>query len=328
MMQNLKAVKSTIIMGIMLFSVISTLCVMTPDSNSASAKLITYPAFLEFKFDDGALDRLNEPIGVEDVITIPFKVGYKIGPAELIKTLPGKLWLFNAMIVFPATVTVEVVDKPDWAQVYVTPSSLNIDIRDDSDYEWSDVSLIISPLMDAPAEPDEFVIRAHTPGRGRIDEISYERTIPYEPDYNPLISVVVEDPSRSAAPGETLNFKSTIHNQGNKETIVSVEIKDAPDEWAPLLSISSIPLGAGEIKEVTFSVVTPYDFGWHDEIRSFTLEFTPEMLPRETPPNVGTPEQIQVRVKSMGFFPRGIEFIAIVLLIIMIILIYLKFIKK
>jgi len=328
MIKNLKAVKSAIIMGLMLFSAFAALYAVTPDSNSASAKLITYPSFLEIGFEDGALDILNEPIGVEDVVTIPFKVGYKIGPAEMIKTLPGKLWLFNAMIVFPTTVTVEVIDSPDWAQVYVTPSSLNIDIRDDGEFEYKDVSLVISPLMDAPAQPDQFVIRASAPTRGRIDEISYERTIPYEPGYNPLIYVSIEAPSRSAAPGETLNFKTTLQNLGNKETIVTINIKDAPAQWAPLMSASSVPLGAGETKEVTFSLVTPYDFGWHNEIRSFTLECTPEIFPKETPAKLGTPEYVQVRVQSMGFFPRGVEFIVVILLVIMIILIYLKFIRK
>jgi hypothetical protein len=315
-------------MVIMLFSIFTALYAITPESETASAKLITYPSFLEIVFEEGALDRLNVPIGVEDVITIPFKVGYKIGPAELTKTLAGKLWLFNAMIVFPTTVTVEVIDKPDWAQVYVTPSSLNIDIRDDGEYEWKYVSLVIAPLMDAPAEPDEFIIKASAPARGRIDEISFPMTIPYEPDYNPLIYVGVEDPSRSAAPGETLNFKTTLQNLGNKETIVSIDIKDAPAAWAPLLSVSSVPLGAGETKEVTFSVVTPYDFGWHDEMRSFTVEFTPEIFPKETPAKAGTPEKIQVRVKSMGFFPRGVEFIIIILAIILILVIYIKLIKK
>jgi len=328
MMKNFKAIKVATIAGLMFFSIFAALYIASPGSLTADAKLITYPAYLQFDFPESSLDRLNEPIGVENVVVINFKVGYKIGPSELLNTLPGKLWLFNSFIVFPSTITLELIDKPDWAQVYVTPSSLNLDIRSDGDYEWQTVSLIISPLMDAPAEPDQFVIRASAPARGRIDEISFEQTIPYEPAYNPLIYVTVDEPTRTAGPGETLNFNAKVENHGNKETIVSVKIKEAPKDWAPVLSISSIPLGPKETKEVSFSVITPYSFGWHDQVRSFTLEFTPEMLPRETPPNIGTPEEIQMRIKSMGFFPVGLEFIILFIAIILILLIYIKKFRK
>jgi hypothetical protein len=314
--------------GLMFLSIFTILYATSPNSSTADAKLITYPAYLNFRFPNGSLDRLNEPIGVEDVITVNFEVGYKIGPAELLNTLPGKLWLFSSFIVFPSTVNLEVVDKPDWAQVYVSPSSLNLDVRSDGDYEWQTVSLIISPLMDAPAEPDQFIIRASSSSRGRIDEISFEQTIPYEPDYNPLIYVTVDEPTRTASPGETINFKATVENQGNKETLVTVRIKYASEDWAPVLSISSIPLGAKETKEVSLSLIAPYNFGWHDDVRSFTLEFTPEMLPRETPPNIGTPEEIQVRIKSMGFFPGGLKFIVLFIAIIVILLVYLKKFRK
>jgi hypothetical protein len=104
-----------------------------------------------------------------------------------------------------------------------------------------------------------------------------------------------------------VNFPVTITNLGNKQAIVKGVIQDAPADWAPLISPTETIIAPGQKATVTFSVVAPYNFGWHNEQRTFTVVFTPEKSPPSGQPVTGTPHTVQVRVNSIGFSAPGFE---------------------
>jgi hypothetical protein len=322
MRKTLKTIKTALVMGILLVSVFVAFAVVFPNSNTASAadKAIAYPAYIDISISDESLARLNEPIGVEEVLSINVDIKYTVAvPKGTFDSTLLRLWVFNSFIVFPQMIHLEIVDSPDWATVYFSSPDLQIDFEEGG--ATMSTTLVVVPLIDATAEPADLLIKATAGPRGRIEKAERFYTIPYEPGYIPLIYITVDKPTREASPRENLNFKMTIENKGNKETIVKVKIIDAPSDWAPLLSSSSIPISAKGKEEVTFSVVTPYNFGWHNELRSFTIEFTPEKYPPSSVKVAGTPEQVQVRVNSVGFSVPGFELVGLVIAIGIVVLI-------
>jgi hypothetical protein len=122
-----------------------------------------------------------------------------------------------------------------------------------------------------------------------------------------LISVSVGNPVRQVGPREAVNFPVTVTNQGNYEAIVTGVIQDPLAEWAPLISPTQAIVEPGQEQTITFSVVAPYNFGWHNEQRTFTIIFTPQKSPPTVPPTLGTPYSVQVRVNSVGFSTPGFE---------------------
>ena len=134
--------------------------------------------------------------------------------------------------------------------------------------------------------------------------------IVFQPGYIPLIDVYTDNPSRIVGPQETINFPITITNLGNKQTLVTARITDAPEGWSTLLPQSQIIIqsGSNNIGQLAFSITPPYNLGWHNEIETFTIEFTPEFSPPQGESRfVGTPVPFQVTVRNRGFSTPGFE---------------------
>jgi len=143
----------------------------------------------------------------------------------------------------------------------------------------------------------------------------------FTPGYIPLINVYTAQPARVVDPHTTVNFPIEITNLGNKETIVTAKIIRYPEGWAPLLSQSQIVIPATtetsgvNTGELIFSITPPYGFGWHDEVETITLEFTPQFSPPGGGGNqsglIGTPVPFQLTIRSRGFSLPGFEFLGI-----------------
>ena len=323
MTKHLRRVKVSLIMGILLISTV--ICLV----NTASSKIIEYPSLITIEITPESIAALQEPVDIESVLIVQLKIGYSVSiPAW---TEPGgtlaRLWLFGSMIQYPQLIHLEIEGKPDWADIALAVP--DVYIQNFSTYPvYTTADLIITPYIDAPAVPKSVTIKATAGNIGRILGVVYHRTLNFEPDYIPLIRVETEKPTRQVAPREPINFEITIMNMGNKETLVNGRVLDAPDEWAALISPTQLPLGPGETATVTVSMTAPYTFGWHNEIRTFTVEFTPEKSPPSTPPVTGSAQIVQLRVNSIGFSTPGFEFVLLFTALIISLIIIKKRTKK
>jgi len=327
MTKHLKAIKTSFILGILL---ISSLAVF---SAPASAKVISYPSLISVEISPESLETLSQPVDIESVIIVQLKIGYSasIPPWTLsdnpLLSMIGRLWIFGSFIVYPQLIHLEIVEKPDWADIALLVPDVYITEFSNS-WVYTTADLQITPYDNAPAVPKSVTIKASAESVGRITGIEYHRTLTFEPDYIPLISVTPEKPTRQVGPRDPINFKIEIRNMGNKQTLVNGKILDAPEEWAALISPTQLPLGAGETGSVTVSMTAPYDFGWHNQVRTFTVEFTPEKSPPSSPPVTGTPLPVQLKVDCVGFSTPGFEMIFVFLAILIFAFISKRKLKK
>jgi len=77
---------------------------------------------------------------------------------------------------------------------------------------------------------------------------------------------------------------------------------------------------------MSFSITPPYGFGWHNELETITIEFTPQFSPPQgnASSNIGTPVPFQVIIRSRGFSTPGFELIGVFLALIIISIIIKK----
>lgn len=307
MKKYLRTVKASLIMGILLVSAIAVF-----SAPASAAKFIVYPSLITIEIAPESLEALSEPVDIESVMIVQLKIGYSVSLPDWIENagMVGRLWLFNSFVQYPQLIQLEIVGKPEWADIALAVPDVYI-----QDYSSSPVyttaDLLITPYYDAPAVPKSVTIKATAESVGRITGVEYHYTLTFQPDYIPLISVEPEKPTRQVGPRDPINFKINIRNMGNKETLVKGEILDAPAEWAALITPTQLPLGPGETASVTVSMTSPYNFGWHNELRTFTVEFIPEKSPPTTPPLTGSPHIVQLRINSIGFSTPGFEMILV-----------------
>lgn len=327
MTKKFRSFKVSIIMLILLVSVIISII----PSASAADKMLTFNSVLEMTYDQEYLNQAVQPDG--PAVTIPVTIKYKVEvPEKILDITALRMLFFQTFIVTAVKVQMSILNQPDWASVSLVNPNPYIDIN----YEFTEATtaVTIAPYKDAPARPFTLRIKAETDPvlNKHIPANSAELNMVFTPGYIPLINVYTDKPARVVDPQTTVNFPIKITNLGNKETIVTAKVTDYPEGWAPLLAQSQIVIpAAGETSgdnsaEISFSITPPYGFGWHNELETIALEFTPQFSPPGGGGNqsglIGTPVPFQLTVRSRGFSTPGFELIGVMgaLIITMIII--------
>ncbi len=314
MNKSFRALKASLIMLLLL---VSTLIIFTPPV-PATAKLVSYPSIMSIEITEQSLEDLNNPISVDSTLTVQLKIGYAVsGPEWVFNWIEGEngikasianIWLFGSLVVFPQLLHLEIEEEPDWADISFLTSDVYIDDFSNN-FVYTTADLIITPYYDAPNRPKTIKIKATAQPIGRIEGLEFHQQLNFQPDYIPDIFIEVENPTRQASPREAVNFKMNVKNLGNKETLVSGRIVDGPSNWAAIISPAQFTIPPGAEYSVTVSMTTPYDFGWHNELEKFSIEFTPQRSPPSASDPAGTPRQVDLRVNSVGFSTPGFEII-------------------
>jgi hypothetical protein len=287
---------------------------------TGSAKFFEFDSQLTMTYDS---DAVNEAVFQPDgpSVSIPLNIEYQVFvPESFIGNPIMRLIILQTFIITNAKITLTVVDPPEWAAISLSNPSPYVPIS--TEIKDTQSTLQIAAYKEAPAQGFSLRIEAKTDPvlNGHVPEQTTYVDIQFQPGYIPLINVYTEKPNVVVAPQETVNFPIEITNLGNKETIVRARIVDYPDGWATLLPQSQIVIPSAResgdnTDTLTFSVTPPYGFGWHNELETITLEFTPEFSPPQGGGNnsafVGTPVQFQVTLRNRGFSTPGFEFILI-----------------
>ncbi len=304
MSRNFKAVKAAFVLGMLL--VMTSLTAVLP----ASAALINYPSVISIEIAPESLAALQDPVQIEGTLYVKLNIGYAVTvPENLLSSssLLVRMFVFGGMILPPQQIHLEISGQPEWADIAITTPDVYI-----SDYSnefvYTSADVVITPYYDAPAVPKSFQITATSQPVGKVLSNTFTTTLTFQPDYIPLINVEVDKPTQQASPKETIQYKMTVKNLGNKETLVSGRVTDTGSEWATILTPTQILIPPGETATMTFSLTTPYDFGWHNELRTFSIELTPQRSPPSSNTNSsGTPYNVQLQVNSVGFSLPGFE---------------------
>jgi hypothetical protein len=280
-----------------------------------AAKLLYFNSFLEMTVTN--ISTINDAVFRPDgpPVNIPLTIKYRveIPPAFMTNTLLRIIFL-QTFIILSAQVQLTIENPPAWAAVSINPSSPAVAI--DTQWNYTQAVVTIAPHDDAPAEGFTLKIKAATPEilNRHVGPSTTTYDLVFQPGYTPLIDVYTTNPNRIVGPQDPVSFPIVITNKGNKQTLVTARITSSiPQGWTPLLSSSQITINSAangaNTGTLVFTITPPYGTGWHDDIQTFTLEFTPQFSPPQpdNPNYVGTPVPFQVTVRSRGFSTPGFE---------------------
>ncbi len=210
--------KNTIVGIIALFLVFNIFSPMAISTDLAQrSKIITYKSYVDFEYDTSAL---NEPLAIDVSVSIPIKIKYWTNIPDMFKKIPfpfNNMILFGSMIGPMQTIHLEVLDPPEWANIYISSPDVLTAIPFEGDEPVEiETNLILAPRIEAPAESYRIDIRATWDSIKRLDGNSYQEAIEFTPQYRPGFSVTVSNRSVNTPP--------------DKKTIIPIEVKNVANK--------------------------------------------------------------------------------------------------
>jgi len=312
MTKHLRTVKASIIMGIFLVCIIASFSAPV----SAREKAISFPSYIDFDYD---VTSLNEPLEIDVSVTIPITVKYWTDIPNIFRKIP---FPFNYLILFGQPIGpmqkihLEILNPPDWANVYISTPDVLIDIPfDGEEIIEMETNLILSPRVEAPAESYRIDIKATCESMKRLSGFSYQESIEFTPSFIPTIQISPEKPIRTVGPHETVIFQIYVQNLGNKITRVTPTLKGVDSKWTATINPPQYEIAPNKEKTFTFSMITPYDFGWHNEYGRFEIELLSEVYPYRSSAASHT-QSIYLVVNNHGFSTPGFEFPILIMTLI------------
>jgi hypothetical protein len=315
MITDLKSFKAFTIVVIILFSSV-TISVINPDSkvvDTASAALINFNSYADLQYDASALQK---PLAIDVSVTIPITVEYWTDiPAFFGTVIPYPLnfyILFGQPIGPMQKIHLEVLNPPSWANIYISSPDLLTDIPFyGDDHMFVKTNLIVSPRIEAPAESYKIDIKATGEPIGKVRGFTYQESIDFTPSFVPTVQVTTKDPIRTVSPHESVNFQINVRNLGNKITRVTPTIKNKNPDWTETINPPELEIDPNDEATFTFSIIAPYDFGWHNEYESFEVQFKSEVYPYRTGAANNT-KSVYLVVNNYGFSTPGFELLTFV----------------
>jgi hypothetical protein len=309
MKKNLHSVKAILVLSFLLAGLLlgSVLDNKHDFTVSARQKLLTFASYIELTYDSTAL---NQDLAIDRAINVPLTVSYTTDvPANFGRFLPWQIrniFLFGSMIVPKQTIHLEIINKPSWANIYLSDADVEVDIPFRDNKTNTVTSLVISPREEAPAVPQSIEIKMTCNEIGRVK--STEKTI----------TINVDQPIRTVSPRETVRYKIDIKNNGNKKIRVTPQLVNIDEKWSPTINPPFQDIDSSSEGYFIFSVYAPYDFGWHNEIKSFQINFTVQIFPPREGSLTGGPYSIYLQANNYGFSTPGFEIITLIAALIIV----------
>lgn len=334
MIKKIGKIGSSILIGLLLISIFAMISPVT-SAQEERGRILEFPSYITITYDPSALEK---PFMIDKAVNVPIKIEYSHQvPSAWYKLIPlptiRNLFFFGNAMAPQVLIKLEIVDKPDWANIHFTQPDLLFEMPEPGESITQETQLVISPYREAPAKPYTITLRATSERAGRVKGFTRDVTITFTPNYIPMISIEVDKPMRQVSPRETVNFNIKITNNANKDTVVRCSYV-APEEWAPIITPREIELKPLQTGQVTFSVRAPYDIGWHDQTVSMRVICQP--YPSPLSPDINQSEYeiaaqvADIQVTNYGFSVGGAEPFIVVLIVILIIIVVviLKFKMK
>ncbi|MCE7739511.1 MAG: hypothetical protein GPJ50_09040, partial [Candidatus Heimdallarchaeota archaeon] len=150
-------------------------------------------------------------------------------------------------------------------------------------------------------------IKASCDAIKRLNGYSYQESIEFTPSFIPTIQITPENPIRTVGPHQSINFKINVKNSGNKITRVTPNLIGVDEKWIPTINPPEYEISPKSEATFTFSIITPKDFGWHNEYGRFEINFKSEVYPYRTGA-ANSSKSIYLVVNNYGFSTPGFEF--------------------
>jgi len=312
-MARCRTLKTGIILGILLVSAIAFIPGTTVSQQAEeSNRLISFNSYIDLTYDTTPL---NDPLSIDVSVTVPITVKYWTDIPAGFRKLPfpiNYLILFGQAIGPMQKIHLEILNPPDWANVYISSPDVLTDIPFSTEaYKEITADLIVSPRVEAPSVSYKIDIRASCSQIKRLNGFSYQESIDFTPSFIPTIEITPHDPIRTVGPHESINFKIDVKNLGNKITRVTPKLIGVDEDWTPTINPPEYEIPPNQESTFSFSIITPFDFGWHNDYGRFQIDFRAEVYPfRQIAAN--HTQSIYLVVNNYGFSTPGFEFITLI----------------
>ena len=316
MSKNFRAIKISLIMGILL---VSLLFVFVP---SSSAGILPLDSYVEVSHDPKAASAVITP--VETTLTIPIYISYEVlGPLAALPKIPDYLGETAKAII---DIEIDSSSVPSFASASLDSNTVQAEISSTLTEVAKPVLLYVSVNDDAPGFIDFVItVKAHANVVNgllvKVRESDAETEVRVKPSYAALISI--EAPKGNymeIGPADTADFQISVENLGNAPTEVIFEVLDFPEGWSPNIQEYMI-LGSGvdgenTEKTVTLRIKPPYGFGYHDELETIRVKITPSY--QRNPSLVGRVYTFNFQIHNRGFSSPPFESAVVVTAIVLI----------
>lgn len=282
---------------------------------------------------------LNQTFDIHRSINIPIKIFYWTNVRDtLLKWMRPFAPLTANLIVYgqqmpQQMIHLNITDKPKWAEVEILQPIVAVDIPTintstevqkaappvDETVTFTS-SIIISPLKEAPSQAYSIGIKITCPEIGLLKKSVFEEKITFRPTFLPKIQIEPKKTIQIARPHEAVNFNITVTNYANKKMRVQPKIEENSTLWMPTINPSFVDIDPLEKGSFYFSVYAPHDFGWHDTIKTFKINFTTTSFPLTNNSVTNSSYQITLTVNNYGFSLPGFEYLSMVTALLLLII--------
>jgi len=315
-LNNIRTVKSVIILGMLLMSMFFLYSVHT-----VSAKDPVYNAkvILKLNWSDSLSEEPIVPRG--EVIELPIMVTLEIvtGPRFGYGLLEG----YKGS---QALIDLAVVDRPSWC--YATLKS-DLLVTNISEREQASTSLYIHVNENAPAYGYGYVkIQVTCANLGLIKGDDESFTLRFKPAFIPIIKTdFPESTAKEINPNSKAVFPIEVENIGNAQTRVFFEIDGIPDGWSAVVTDSLIIDSTKGSKETAYlTVIPPSGTGYHYDQANIRVKITPTFADNTS--FTGAPLYASFIVQNRGFSTNGLEAVLPLFILIIVIIAFVFIIIK
>lgn len=295
MAHRFKTVKTGFILGLLLFSTLSSLI-----PTASAGPIVGLSSYVDVSWSNETGDPIV-PRG--ELRTIPLGIRFGI-------TTGG----FLAQLILPfytgrqVTIKLEILDYSTWCTPTLKSGAIVTSVEDEEKNLDSQITLTVSE--DAPAYAGGYIrMKASVDSIGPIDGFEQEFYLEFTAEYLPLISTEVRDTNtQMIGPMDTAVFTIDIENLGNARTKVYLEVDlgSLPDNWQALVTDDIIIDEAqGSTGVAYLTIRPPNSFGYHYDDASIRVKLTPARA--ENTNQRGNYEYVTVNVRSQGFSIIGLE---------------------
>ncbi len=313
MKKHLRTVKTTIVLGLIFFSLIVAI------APSSSARVAT-----DVKMTYSARDASEKIVPLSGEITIDINISAKIRgiTATILE------WFLGGA---DFSIRLAVKETPEWCTARISPNVVNPIIS--SQWQSEEAYVHVSFKGTAPAhEPTIITIEMVASAKGSfgtVKGVTEMAEISFTPSYIPIIDATPRTTYKEISPGEIVLFYIDLENLGNAETEFIFRITEVPKGWSASM-LSTIKVGSKLQNEnpkdtVELRIQPPYDFGYHNEQENIKIEvYGKYFIPLLEKPLQSEVYEITFTVRNRGFSTPGFESALVIVALIGVALIIKK----
>lgn len=290
MIKNSNVLKSVFVVGLIM---LSGFTVFIPANASAQ---------LPFKFNSyltiEEVGQTNGTLSPAKPAKFDFKITYNLAPPTPV---------LERAYIPPTTVKLDINgDEPSW--VTATLNKNELEMRPGQG-EAQQVTLTVSVTEEAPyTQERELTLVAQTEEKPLWKQSTKTASIVYTPDFLYFVSASSEKSYAQTSPPGSYDFPVTVTNRGTYSVRFDFETRNVPDGWSvtPPNSLTVPPAEKGENqREAMVTVTPPYQFGYHDEMGSFSVDVYTTPFPIGTGRTKIDSLNFQVRNRGFSTAPNG-----------------------